>query len=203
VATLKLRQKERAEVKTPAATVQPKVRKSTAKQNATLVSRWNAAHIHGSQTQKAAAAQAAAAKKVTKTEKLTKVLKEVLTTSVKSIGHLGAMLFGGAAGILIPLLLVALIGGLLCSPLGIFFSSEADNELTIQQVLSELNTALNERITEIENTVAHDDVQQSGSQASQKEILAIYAVQITTDPDNPLDAVTMDEQRAEILQEIF
>jgi hypothetical protein len=28
-------------------------------------------------------------------------------------------------------------------------------------------------------------------------------VKITTDPDNPLDAVTMDEQRAEILREIF
>jgi hypothetical protein len=70
-------------------------------------------------------------------------------------------------------------------------------------VLSELNTAFNERITEIENTVAHDDLQQTGSQASQKDVLAVYAVKITTDSDNPLDAVTMDEQRAGILREIF
>lgn len=34
-------------------------------------------------------------------------------------------------------------------------------------------------------------------------MLAVYAVKVTTDPDDPLDAVTMDDRRAEILRRIF
>jgi hypothetical protein len=140
----------------------------------------------------------AAAKK--SVEKASRAALNAIRSTAKS---LVAAISAGTAAVALILVVLCIIGILFCSPFGIFFSSEADNELTIQTVLTQLSTEFNERITEIENTVAHDDVQQSGSQASQKEILAIYAVQITTDPDNPLDAVTMDEQRAEILREIF
>ena len=46
-------------------------------------------------------------------------------------------------------------------------------------------------------------MQQTGTRASQKNVLAVYAVKVTTDPDDPLDAVTMDDRRAEILRRIF
>jgi hypothetical protein len=152
------------------------------------------------QARQITAAKVRAARKAVKqsTVAVGKALVQAGKAAVKSFIPLIA-----GAGVLTVVLVSVLLGAMLCSPLGLFFSGEADNELTTQQVLSELNTAFSERITEIENTVAHDDVQQSGSQASQKDILAVYAVKITTDPDNPLDAVTMDEQRAEILREIF
>jgi hypothetical protein len=140
----------------------------------------------------------AAAKK--SVEKASRAALNAIRSTAKS---LVAAISAGTAAVALILVVLCIIGILFCSPFGIFFSSEADNELTIQTVLTQLNTEFNERITEIENTVTHDDVQQSGSQASQKDVLAVYAVKITTDPDNPLDAVTMDEQRAEILREIF
>ena len=126
-----------------------------------------------------------------------KALQAIRAGSRSLIAALGA---GGAAVIIIVILL-CLIGGLLASPFGIFFSG--DGEMTAQSVMAQLNTEFSERITEIENTVPHDDVQQTGRRAAQKEVLAIYAVKTTTDPKNALDVATMDQQRAEILRKIF
>lgn len=65
--------------------------------------------------------------------------------------------------LLVPLVVVLLLGGLLCSPLGIFFSGESESTMTLQQVMSELNTAFSDRITEIENANPHDDLRQDGN----------------------------------------
>ena len=113
------------------------------------------------------------------------------------------MVGGMSSMLLVPLVVVLLLGGLLCSPLGIFFSGESESTMTLQQVMSELNTAFSDRITEIENANAHDDLRQDGQRPLWKEILTVYAVRTTTDPENPLDAVSMDEEHAEVLRSIF
>lgn len=43
----------------------------------------------------------------------------------------------------------------------------------------------------------------SGSHAVWPEVLAIYAVKTTTDPDNPQEVATMDDGKKELLKEIF
>lgn len=132
--------------------------------------------------------------------KLTKAVEKAAVSAVKSIGAL----LGGSAGLVAVLLVViVLAAGLLLSPLGIFFSGDADGEITLQQVMAELNTEFSDRITEIENANAHDDLRQDGQRPLWKEILTVYAVKTTTDPENPLDAVSMDEEHAEVLRSIF
>ena len=69
--------------------------------------------------------------------------------------------------------------------------------------MSELNTAFSDRITEIENANAHDDLRQDGQRPLWKEILTVYAVKTTTDPENPLDPVSMDEENAEMISSIY
>ena len=134
------------------------------------------------------------------TAKLAKAVEKAAVSAVKSIGAL----LGGSAGLVAALLVViVLAAGLLLSPLGIFFSSDAGGNVTLQQVMSELNTAFADRITEIENANAHDDLRQVGQRPLWKDILTIYAVKTTTDPENPLDAVSMDEEHAEVLRTIF
>lgn len=128
-----------------------------------------------------------------------KALKAIRAGAKSLMAALGA---GGAAVVMIVILL-CLIGGLLASPFGIFFSGEGEGEQTVQSILAQLNTEFAVKITEIEKSVPHDDVQQTGTRVSQKNVLAVYAVKVTTDPDDPLDAVTMDDRRAEILQRIF
>ena len=140
--------------------------------------------------------------KVTKegTIKLAKAVEKAAVSAVKSIGAL----LGSSAGLVAVLLVViVLAAGLLLSPLGIFFSGDADGDVTLQQVMAELNTAFADRITEIENANAHDDLRQDGQRPLWKDILTIYAVKTTTDSENPLDAVSMDEEHAEVLRSIF
>ena len=75
--------------------------------------------------------------------------------------------------------------------------------MTLQQVMSELNMAFSDRITEIETANPHDDLRQDGQRPLWKDILTIHAVKTTTDPKNPLDAISMDEEHAEVLCSIF
>ena len=155
--------------------------------------------LNSNQPARSAAKQAAKATKKG-TAKLAKAVEKAAVSAVKSIGAL----LGGSAGLVAVLLVViVLAAGLLLSPLGIFFSSDAGGNVTLQQVMSELNTAFSDRITEIENANAHDDLRQDGQRPLWKEILAVYAVKTTTDPENPLDAVSMDEEHAEVLRSIF
>ena len=158
------------------------------------------------QARKSAAIQSAkaVAQSTTKAQRVQRLVKAVAQVAVKVVHSIGAALVGGVSGmLLVPLVVVLLIGGLLCSPLGIFFSGETESTMTLQQVMSELNTAFSDRITEIENANAHDDLRQDGQRPLWKDILTIYAVKTTTDPENPLDAVSMDEEHAEVLRSIF
>ena len=155
--------------------------------------------LKSSQPAKSAAKQAAKATKKG-TAKLAKAVEKAAASAVKSIGAL----LGSSAGLVAVLLVViVLAAGLLLSPLGIFFSGDADGDVTLQQVMAELNTAFADRITEIESANAHDDLRQVGQRPLWKEILTVYAVKTTTDPENPLDAVSMDEEHAEVLRSIF
>ena len=158
------------------------------------------------QARKSAAIQSAkaAAQTTTKAQRVQQLVRAVAQAAVKAVHSIGAALVGGMGGmLLVPLVVVLLVGGLLSSPLGIFFSGEAESTMTLQQVMSELNTAFSDRITEIENANAHDDLRQDGQRPLWKDILTIYAVKTTTDPENPLDAVSMDEEHAEVLRSIF
>ena len=158
------------------------------------------------QARKSAAIQSAkaATQTTTKAQRVQQLVRAVAQAAVKAVHSIGAALVSGMSGmLLVPLVVVLLLGGLLCSPLGIFFSGEAESTMTLQQVMSELNTAFSDRITEIENANPHDDLRQDGQRPVWKEILTVYAVKTTTNPENPLDAVSMDEEHAEVLCSIF
>lgn len=152
----------------------------------------------------AKAAQTVNAAKTTRraSQHVTAALKTAIRQLGTAVGSVFASL-GSISVFLIPLLLVVLIGGLLISPLGLFFSTEVEGEMTLQQAMSQLNTEFSDRITEIENSVEHDEVQQNGQRAVWKEILTVYAVKTTTSTENSMDAVTMDEAHFAVLQEIF
>ena len=158
------------------------------------------------QARKSAAIQSvkAAAQITTKTQRVQQLVQTAAHAAIKAAHSIGAALIGGMSSmLLVPLVVVLLIGGLLCSPLGIFFSGESESTMTLQQVMAELNIEFSDRITEIENANPHDDLLQDGQRPLWKDILTVYAVKTTTDPENPLDAVSMDEEHAEVLRSIF
>lgn len=199
----KIKATARPSVRDATTTIQPKRAEHIVRQRSKIHPRKRNALLQQVHARKTAAAKAAAVKNQSKLGRVASVLKSILRGAVKSVGKLGAWLFGGTAGLLAPLIVVLVLGGLLCTPLAIFFSGETDSEMTLQSVMAQLNTEFSEKITEIANSVPHDDMQQIGQRAIWKQILTVYAVKTSTNPVNPLDAATMDEQHAEVLRTVF
>ena len=146
-------------------------------------------------TAKAAAAAAKAAAKA-----CVAAVKAIIA-GVKSL--VAAIAAGGwvAVVVIIIIMLVALIVG---SCFGIFFSSEdTGSPMTMQSVVQEINMDYQSSLDTIRNMTVYDKIESTGSRAVWPEVLAIYAVRTTTDPDNPQEVASMDDAKKAMLTEIF
>ena len=59
------------------------------------------------------------------------------------------------------------------------------------------------RIETIKANNPYDDLEMSGSRAVWPQVLSIYAVKTTTDPDNAMEVATMTEEKKQLLTDIF
>ena len=75
--------------------------------------------------------------------------------------------------------------------------------MTMQSVVREINTEYDTKLEETKNGTSYDVLEMSGSRAVWKEVLAVYSVKTTTDPDNPQEVSTMDDSKKELLTNIF
>lgn len=98
--------------------------------------------------------------------------------------------------------IIMMVGILACSCFGILFSGQTDGS-EIPKVIQEINLSYQQKLNEIKASVPHDELEMSGTRAVWTDVLAVYAVKTTTDPDNPLEVVTMDDEKKELLEEIF
>lgn len=152
------------------------------------------AHAARATAKTAAATAKAAAKGVSATVK-------AMIASVKAL--MAAIAAGGWVAIL-AIVIICLIGLIVGSCFGIFFSGEdSGTGQTMPAVVREINQEYEGKLDEIKNGTAHDTLEMSGSRAVWPEVLAIYAVKTTTDPDNPQEVATMDDGKKELLKEIF
>ncbi len=120
-------------------------------------------------------------------------------------GLVSAIAAGGWVAVLV-ILIVCMIGLLVGSVFGIFFSGESgasETGLTIPVVVSQINTEFTGELARIQRENPHDSCQLTANRALWKEVLAVYAVRTNTDPHNPLDVVTLDETRIELLRTVF
>ena len=152
------------------------------------------AHAARATAKTAATTAKAAAKGVSATVK-------AMIASVKAL--VAAIAAGGWVAIL-AVVIICLIGLIVGSCFGIFFSGEdSGTGQTMPAVVREINQEYEGKLDEIKNGTAHDALEMSGSRAVWPEVLAIYAVKTTTDPDNPQEVATMDDSKKELLKEIF
>ena len=157
-----------------------------------------------------AAHRAAQAARVTARAAIAAVKAAVKATAaaVKAIiagtkALIAAIAAGGWIAVIV-ILVICLIGMLVGSVFGIFFSGEdSGNGMTMQTVVREINTEYDSRLDEIKNENAYDVLEMSGSRAVWKEVLAVYSVKTTTDPDNPQEVATMDDNKKQLLTDIF
>ena len=121
---------------------------------------------------------------------------------------LAAIAAGGSTAVAM-VLVIYLIGLLIVSPFGIFFSGEDSGAgYTMPEAVSVLNSEFAARIEQIkaENPYDELDMDNAGSAAmisNWRDVLAVYAVRTTTDNASPDEVATLTEEKMEILREIF
>ena len=155
--------------------------------------------------QKTVQAAKAAAKA---TVQAVKVAAKATVTAVKAIiagtkALIAAIAAGGWAAVAI-ILVLCVIGLIAGSCFGIFFSGE-DNGTgqTMRQVVQEINADYQLQIDATRVSSTYDELEMSGSRAVWPEVLAVYAVKTTTDPDDPQEVATVDDSKKVILKDIF
>lgn len=137
-----------------------------------------------------------------------KVAAKATIAAVKAIiAATKALIAAIAAGgwIAVPVIvIICLIGLLIGSCFGIFFSGEdSGSGYTMQNVVQEINDDYQQQIDTTKANLSHDVLEMSGSRAVWPEVLAVYAVKTTTDPDNPQEVATIDDSKKAILTDIF
>ena len=106
-----------------------------------------------------------------------------------------------AVVVVVVICLVALIA---CSCFGIFFSSEdTGSEKTMRQVIQEINIDYQNELDAIKDSVEYDALEMSGSRAVWPEVLSVYAVKTTSDPDNPQEVATITPEKEQLLKDLF
>lgn len=110
----------------------------------------------------------------------------------------------GTGGIAILFtIIICIISLLMGSSFGIFMATEdTGTGYTLNTVMQEINEEYFEKIEKIKTEVPYNDLQISDTTPNWKDILAVYAIKVTTAEDGA-EVVTVDEEKAEILREVF
>lgn len=208
------------EPKTPnhAAGIVPKAREGS---KSAVLSSEQAMHsttVHataaGTHAAREAAMQMALRQQTTKTaetavQKTAQAAGRALRAIIAAAQSLLAAIAAGGSTVVAMVLVICLIGLLIASPFGIFFSGEdSGTGYTMPEAVTMLNTEFTDRIEQIkaENSYDELDMDNAGSAAmvaNWRDVLAVYAVRTTTDNASPDEVATLTEEKMEILREIF
>ena len=150
------------------------------------------------QAAKAAAKAIVAAAKVA--AKAVAAAAKAIAAAVKAL--VAAIAAGGWVAVVI-IVVICLIGAIVAC-FGIFFSSkDTGSEKTMQMVVQEINQEYQAELDNIKASVTYDTLEMSGSMAVWPDVLSVYSVKVSTDPDNPQEVATITDEKEQILHDIF
>lgn len=115
-----------------------------------------------------------------------------------------SFLLAGGWIALIIIIVICLIGVLLNSHFGIFFSGEktSKNSITMQDVIAECNNEFYDKLQTIQDENEHEEYVLEGKLASWKDVLVIYTVKVSKGI-NENDVITIDDNKKQIMKDIF
>ena len=198
--------------------IMPKVREGgkSAVQSAEQAVHSSTAHAAtvGNYVAREAAMQMAKRQQMTKaaetaTQKTAQAAGRALRSIIAAAQSLLAAIAAGGSTVVAMVLVICLIGLLIVSPFGIFFSGEdSGTGYTMPEAVSVLNGEFAARIEQIKTENPYDelDMDNAGSAtmiSNWRDVLAVYAVRTTTDNASPDEVATLTEEKMEILREIF
>lgn len=148
-------------------------------------------------------------KKVNKVKKTARNVKDGVKLTISAVkgiivgtkALISALIAGG--WVVVVIILIICLVALLCSSIyGVFFSNEdVGSDYKLNEVVKELNTELDDKITSIKENNIYTDYKITSTRAEWKEILAIYVVYYSSNNDS--DVLILTEEKKEQIKEIF
>ncbi len=116
---------------------------------------------------------------------------------------ISALIAGGWIA-LVVIIVICLIGLLVGSIFGIFFSGEksSPNAMTMQDAIVECNQEFSDKLESIQNSNPHDEYVLDGNVATWRDILTIYTIK-QSNGINEQEVVTMNDAKKQILKDIY
>lgn len=167
----------------------------------------------------ARAAKGTAAKTGQALVKAGKVVREALATMIKAIiAELKALIAAIAEGgwvAVVVIAVIAVIAIILGSAFGIFYSNDVSEGRPMTEAIAEINNefvdSINAKISRFKRRYQPDEViliyegdtDSEGSVMNWMDVLGIYAVGTTGDPDQPTDVLIVTPDKTEILRSFF
>ena len=128
---------------------------------------------------------------------------EMVLNAIRTVADGSAMVYLILAALAVLVVVIFAIGSFIFSGYGIFFSSEADNPMKIEEIVRNVNTDYQKKIED--KTKEYDRssvslVRYEGSKMQWKYIIALYAVKYSSDGE---DIITVDKKTKERLSKLF
>lgn len=134
-----------------------------------------------------------------------KAIAAAVKAIIAAVKELIAAIAAGGWVAVVVVVVICLIGLIVASCFGIFFSSEDKNDgsQTMREVVVEINQDYQNQLDSIKANNPYDTLEMSGSRAVWPEVLSVYAVKTTTDPDNPQEVASLNDEKKQLLTDIF
>lgn len=150
-------------------------------------------------------AHTAAKTAVRATKSAAKAAPAMAKAAIAAFRSLIAIVAAGGWIAVIIILIICMIAMLVNSVFGVFLSGEPSptTGMTVNSVITQIDTEYTNEVDSIINANPHDTLNISGARAAWKNVLAVYTVKMSTDQNNPMDTAIMDDEKADILRNVF
>lgn len=150
-------------------------------------------------------AQAAARVTVKTIKVASKVIIEAGKAVVTGVKSIGAAIAAGGVPAIVIVIIICLIGAIGGTCFGIFLANDetTGTQKTMSMAISELTSEHYANLTAMKASYTYDLLEVQGNTSiNWKDVLAVYAVK-TTSGDNPLEVVTLDDVKLNLLRDIM
>lgn len=134
-----------------------------------------------------------------------KVIVEAGKAVVAGVKSIGATIAAGGVPAIVIVIIICLIGAIGGTCFGIFLANDetTGTNKTMSQAISELTSEHYANLTAMKASYTYDLLEVKGNTSlNWKDVLAVYAVK-TTSGDNPLEVVTLDDAKIDLLRNIM
>ena len=147
--------------------------------------------------------KAAAEASVKATKATIKAVISAIKMMIAALKGLIYLLIAGGWIVVVIIIVICMIGFLVSSIFGIFFSNDYDvNSKSMVQVISELNTDFMNKITTIQQENPYEEYDIEGSRADWKDVLAVYVAKYSNG-DYQTEMMSLDDKKIEEIKKIF